>query len=403
MIALYTPEQLSRTFKRKASFIFIPTSATFALRFSRFPNPDVYIHNMKKHNFSAGPAILPAPVLKEAGKAAANYQGMGLSLLELSHRGPEFTAIIEEANALMREIIGLPDDYHVLWLSGGASTQFYMVPFNLLDEGETAAYLDTGTWANKAIKEAKLFGNVEVVASSKEQNYNFIPKGYKVPKHAKYFHITSNNTIFGTQQHKFPKSPVPLVCDMSSDFLSRPFDPRPFGLIYAGAQKNLGPAGTTVVIVRDDVLGTVKRAMPSMLDYRTFVKENSLYNTPPVFPIYVSMLTLRWIKKNGGLKGMQRRNRTKAAILYDEIDRNPLFRGTVAREDRSLMNACFVMEEKYAALEKEFLKETEANGMVGLKGHRSVGGFRASIYNAMPKASVQALADLMQDYAKRKG
>ncbi|MBP6826641.1 MAG: 3-phosphoserine/phosphohydroxythreonine transaminase [Saprospiraceae bacterium] len=358
---------------------------------------------MKKHNFSAGPAILPAPVLKEAGKAAANYQGMGLSLLELSHRGPEFTAIIEEANALMREIIGLPEDYHVLWLSGGASTQFFMVPFNLLNDGETAAYLDTGTWANKAIKEAKHFGHVEVIASSKEQNYTFIPKNYKVPKHAKYLHITSNNTIFGTQMHKFPKSPVPMVCDMSSDFLSRPIDPRPFGLIYAGAQKNLGPAGTTVVIVREDMLGTVKRTMPSMLDYRTFVQENSLYNTPPVFPIYVSMLTLRWIKKNGGLKGMQRRNKAKAAVLYDEIDRNPLFKGTTAKEDRSLMNACFVMEEKYAALEKEFLKETEANGMVGLKGHRSVGGFRASIYNAMPKASVQALADLMQDFAKRKG
>lgn len=358
---------------------------------------------MKKHNFSAGPAILPAPVLKEAGKAAANYQGMGLSLLELSHRGPEFTAIIEEANALMREIIGLPEDYHVLWLSGGASTQFFMVPFNLLDDGETAAYLDTGTWANKAIKEAKHFGHVEVIASSKEQNYTFIPKNYKVPKHAKYLHVTSNNTIFGTQMHKFPKSPVPMVCDMSSDFLSRPIDPRPFGLIYAGAQKNLGPAGTTVVIVREDMLGKVKRTMPSMLDYRTFIQENSLYNTPPVFPIYVSMLTLRWIKKNGGLKGMQRRNKAKAAVLYDEIDRNPLFKGTTAKEDRSLMNACFVMEEKYAALEKDFLKETEANGMVGLKGHRSVGGFRASIYNAMPKASVQALADLMQDFAKRKG
>ena len=358
---------------------------------------------MKKHNFSAGPAILPASVLKEAGKAAVNYEGMGLSLLELSHRGPEFTAIIEEANALMKEIIGLPDGYQVLWLSGGASTQFFMAPMNLLNSDETAAYVDTGTWANKAIKEAKGFGNVEVLASSKEKNYSFIPKGYKIPKTAKYLHLTSNNTIFGTQLHKFPKSPVPLVCDMSSDFLSRPFDPTAFGLIYAGAQKNLGPAGTTVVIVREDMLGSVQRYLPSMLDYRTFVAENSLYNTPPVFPIYVSMLTLRWIKKNGGLKGMQRRNKTKGAVLYQEIDRNPLFKGTTAVEDRSLMNACFVMEEKYAALEKEFLKETEANGMVGLKGHRSVGGFRASIYNAMPKSSVQALADLMQDFAKRKG
>jgi len=358
---------------------------------------------MKKHNFSAGPAVLPAPVLKEASKAALNYHGIGLSLLELSHRGPEFTAIIEEANALMKEIIGLPDGYTTLWLTGGASTQFFMVPFNLLNEGETAAYVNTGVWADKAIKEAKAFGNVNVIASSKEQNYTFIPKGYKIPKDAKYLHLTSNNTIYGTQQHRFPKSPVPIVCDMSSDFLSRPFDPAPFGLIYAGAQKNLGPAGTTVVIVREDMLGTVKRHLPSMLDYRTFIKENSLYNTPPVFPIYVSMLTLRWIKKNGGLKGMQRKNKTKAALLYDEMDCNPLFKGTVAKEDRSLMNICFVMEEKYAALEKDFLKETEANGMVGLKGHRSVGGFRASTYNALPKASVQALVDLMQDFAKRKG
>lgn len=358
---------------------------------------------MKKHNFSAGPAILPASVLKEAGKAAVNYNGIGLSLLELSHRGPEFTEIIEEANALVKEIIGLPEGYHTLWLSGGASTQFFMAPMNLLNPGETAVYADTGTWANKAIKEAKSFGNVQVLASSKEQNYTFIPKGYKIPKDAKYLHLTSNNTIFGTQQHKFPKSPVPIVCDMSSDFLSRPFDPTPFGLIYAGAQKNLGPSGTTLVIVREDMLGTVERHLPSMLDYRTFIKENSLYNTPPVYPIYVSMLTLRWIKKNGGLKGMQRRNKAKAAVLYQEIDRNPLFKGTTAVEDRSLMNVCFVMEEKYASLEKEFLKETEANGMVGLKGHRSVGGFRASIYNAMPKASVQALTDLMADFAKRKG
>lgn len=359
--------------------------------------------SMKKHNFSAGPAILPAPVIKEAAKAVANYEGIGLSLLELSHRSPEFTAIIEEANALMTELLALPSGYHILWLTGGASTQFFMAPMNLLNEGETAAYVDTGTWANKAIKEAKGFGNVNVLASSKEQNYNFIPKGYKIPKEAKYLHLTSNNTIFGTQLHKFPKSPVPLVCDMSSDFLSRPVDVAPFGLIYAGAQKNLGPAGTTVVIVREDMLGTVNRYMPTMLDYRTFVKENSLYNTPAVYPIYVSMLTLRWLKKQGGLKTMQRKNKTKAAVLYNEIDANPLFKGTVAKEDRSLMNACFVMEEGYAALEKEFLKETEANGMVGLKGHRSVGGFRASIYNAMPKSSVQALADLMQDFARRKG
>ncbi|MBC7776256.1 MAG: 3-phosphoserine/phosphohydroxythreonine transaminase [Phycisphaerae bacterium] len=358
---------------------------------------------MKKHNFSAGPAVLPASVLKEAGKAAVNYEGMGLSLLELSHRGPEFTAIIEEANALMREIIGLPENYHVLWLTGGASTQFFMAPMNLLNEDETALYVNTGVWADKAIKEAKYFGNVQVIASSKEQNYTSIPKDYKIPKAAKYLHLTSNNTIYGTQMRKFPKSPVPIVCDMSSDFLSRPFNPEPFGLIYAGAQKNLGPAGTTVVIVRDDMLGTVTRNLPSMLDYRTFVNENSLYNTPPVFPIYVSMLTLRWIKKSGGLKALQRRNKAKALLLYDEIDRNPLFRGTVAVEDRSHMNICFVMNEKHAALEGEFGKLCEANGMIGLKGHRLVGGFRASTYNALPQKSVQALVQLMRDFAERKG
>lgn len=358
---------------------------------------------MKKHNFSAGPAILPATVLKEAAKAVVNYQNTGLSLLEMSHRGSEFTAIIEEANALMKDIIGLPEGYHTLWLSGGASTQFFMVPYNLLGHDHKAAYVDTGTWANKAIKEAKHFGQVEVLASSQPDNYTYIPKGYKIPKDATYLHLTSNNTIFGTQLQKFPKSPVPLVCDMSSDFLSRPFDINQFGLIYAGAQKNLGPAGTTVVIIREDMLGQSHRHMPSMLDYRTFIKENSLYNTPPVYPIYVSMLTLRWIKKNGGLVGMQRRNRAKANVLYQEIDQNPLFQGTVAKEDRSLMNVCFVMAKGYESLENEFGKICQAAGMEGLKGHRSVGGFRASIYNAMSKSSVQALAEVMQDFAKRKG
>ncbi len=358
---------------------------------------------MKKHNFSPGPAILPASVLREASKAVTNYEGSGLSLLEMSHRGSEFTAIIEEANALLKELLNVPEGYHILWLTGGASTQFFMAPYNLLNDGETAAYVDSGTWANKAIKEAKGFGNVAVVGSSKESNYTFIPKKLSVPAEAKYLHLTSNNTIFGTQLHKFPKVSVPIVCDMSSDFLSRPIDVNPFGLIYAGAQKNLGPSGVTVVIVREDLLGKVTRHLPAMLDYRTFIKENSLYNTPPVYPIYVSMLTMRWLKKNGGLVAMQRKNRTKANLLYAEVDANPLFRGTTAKEDRSLMNACFVMEAPYAALEKEFLKESEANGMIGLQGHRSVGGFRASIYNAMPRASVQALVDLMRDFAQRKG
>ena len=376
---------------------------TFPLRRLRCSKQYTENKRMKKHNFSSGPAILPAQVLKEAARAVANYEGSGLSLLEMSHRGPEFTAVIEEATQLVKDILGLPEGYHPLWLSGGASTQFFMAPMNLLNEGETAAYTDTGTWADKAIKEAKLFGNVEVVASSKEANYNYIPKKLKVPANARYLHVTSNNTIFGTQLHKFPKVNVPLVCDMSSDFMSRPFDPTLFGLIYAGAQKNLGPAGTTLVIVREDMLGHVQRTLPSMADYRTFIKEDSMYNTPPVFPIYVSMLTMRWIKKNGGLAWMHRRNKAKAALLYKEVDDNPMFRGTTAREDRSLMNATFVMEEKFVALEKEFLSTCEANGIVGLKGHRSVGGFRASMYNAMPKSSVKVLVDVMQDFAKKKG
>lgn len=357
---------------------------------------------MKKINFSAGPAILPASVLKEAAKGVANYQGGGLSLIELSHRGPEFTAIIEEATALVAELLQLPADYKVLWMSGGASTQFFMAPMNLLNPDETAVYIDTGVWANKAIKEAQAFGQVRVLASSKEQQYSFIPKGVRIPENAKYLHITSNNTIYGTQYQRFPKSPIPIVCDMSSDFLSRPFDVSQFGLIYAGAQKNLGPAGTTAVIVREDMLGTVNRHLPSMLDYRTYIEGASMYNTPPVFPIYVTMLTLRWLKKIGGLSAIQRRNKAKAKILYQEIDANPLFRGTVEKADRSLMNVTFVMAKGQEALEAEFLKETKANGLVGLKGHRSVGGFRASIYNAMPKKGVQALVDLMQDFARRK-
>ncbi len=356
---------------------------------------------MKKHNFSAGPAILPKQVLREAAKAVVDYNGCGLSLLEMSHRGPEFTAIIEEAVALTKELIGLSDDWDVLFLTGGASSQFFMVPMNILNENETAAYINTGVWADRAIKEAKHFGKVDVVASSKDDNYTHIPKKFRVPADAKYLHITSNNTIYGTQWKKFPKSPVPIVCDMSSDFLSRPFDPSPFGIIYAGAQKNLGPSGTTVVIIRKDMIGTVQRTMPTMLDYRTFIKENSLYNTPPTYPIYVCLLTLRWLKKMGGLSVIERRNKAKAAVLYNEIDRNPLFRGTVAREDRSLMNIPFIMEEKYKHLEDAFSKAAKAAGMVGLAGHRSVGGFRASTYNALPKSDVQALADLMADFAKK--
>lgn len=356
---------------------------------------------MKKHNFSAGPAILPASVMEEAAQAARDFNGMGLSILEISHRSPAFIAVLDEAEALVRELLGLSDEFAVIWLSGGASTQFFMAPMNLLDEGETAAYADTGTWSAKAIKEAKNFGTIEVVASSKAENYHHIPKGFSVPAHAKYLHITSNNTIFGTQYHHWPEVSMPLVADMSSDIFSRPLDVERFGLIYAGAQKNLGPAGTTLLIVRKDMLGKVSRKLPAMLDYRLHIENGSTYNTPPVFPIFVSMLTLRWIKANGGLAGMAQHNEAKAKLLYAEIDANPMFQGVVAREDRSLMNAVFVMAPGKEALEKDFLAAAKEVSCVDIKGHRSVGGFRASIYNAMPLESVEVLVEAMQAFAQK--
>ncbi len=356
---------------------------------------------MKKHNFSAGPAILPQAVMEQAAQGAVDLNGSGLSVLEISHRSTAFEAIIGEAEQLTRSLLNLSPDYAVLFLTGGASTQFFMAPMNLLNENETAAYLDTGSWSSKAIKEAKLFGNVEVIASSKAQNYTLIPKDYTVPANARYLHFTSNNTIYGTQFHSTPETNVPLVCDMSSDMLSRPVEMERFGLIYAGAQKNLGPAGVTLVIVRKDLVGKVNRTLPSMLDYRTHIEGDSLYNTPPVFPIYVTMLTLRWLNALGGLSAIAKHNEEKAKMLYNEIDANPLFRGTTAKEDRSLMNATFVMEKPEQ--EKPFLQACEAAGCDGLKGHRSVGGFRASIYNAMPKESVQVLVDVMKDFAKKNG
>ena len=356
---------------------------------------------IKKHNFSAGPAILPQSVLEEASNACLDFNGSGLSLLEVSHRGKDFDAVALEAEALVREIGGFDDRFAVLLLSGGASTQFAMAPMNLLADGEKAAYVDTGVWANKAIKEAKLFGNVEVLASSKDSNYNFIPKDYTVPSDAAYLHLTSNNTIYGTQLQQFPKSPVPIICDMSSDMFSRPFDVEQFGLIYAGAQKNIGPAGVTVVIVRKDLLGRSGRKLPSMFDYSIHADNGSMYNTPPVFPIYVLMLTLRWLKANGGLKGIQAINEEKAGILYHEIDTNPLFTGTVAVEDRSRMNVCFLPTN--TEHEEPFMKMAKAEGIDGIKGHRSVGGFRASIYNAMPQESVQVLVDVMREFAGKNG
>ena len=358
---------------------------------------------MKKHNFFAGPAILPAPVLKEAAKAVKNFADTGLSILEISHRSKPFVAVMDEAVVLVKELLNLNDQWEVLFLTGGASSQFFMTAMNLLPQGETAAYLDTGTWSSKAIKEAKIFGNIEVTASSKDKNYSYIPRKYSVPKDARYLHLTSNNTIFGTQIQRFPKVRMPIVCDMSSDIFSRPLDMEQFGLIYAGAQKNMGPAGTTLVIVRKDLLGKVERTIPTMLDYNTHIKKNSSFNTPPVYPIYVSMLTLRWVKENGGLEAMQRKNKSKAKLIYGEIDRNPLFEGVVEKRDRSLMNVTFNMAEGHAEKADAFLKACAAAGCMGLAGHRSVGGFRASIYNAMPRNSVKVLTEVMQEFEKTHG
>lgn len=354
---------------------------------------------MKIHNFSAGPGILPAEVLKEAAAGALNLDGCGLSILEMSHRGPQFVAILDEAIALVKELLNLGDEFEVLFLTGGASSQFFMSAMNLVNDEDKYCFVDTGTWSTKAIKEAKLFGDIDVVASSEDKNFSYIPKGWELPDDAKYLHITSNNTIYGTQYHPIPAVDVPLVCDMSSDIFSRPIDPSKYDLIYAGAQKNMGPAGTTLVIVRKDVLGKVKREIPTMLDYRTHIAKGSSFNTPPVYPIYVSMLTLRWVKAQGGVEKMARINADKAKLLYDEIDRNPLFEGVAAKEDRSLMNVTFVLKNK--DLEADFVKACEAVGCSGFKGHRSVGGFRASIYNAMPKSSVQVLVDVMKDFAEK--
>jgi phosphoserine aminotransferase len=352
---------------------------------------------MKKINFSAGPAILPASVLEQASEAVRDLDGSGLSVLEISHRSKAFTAVMEEAEALVRELTGAGEEYAVLFLSGGASTQFFYTAMNLLNPEETAGFIDTGAWSAKAIKETKLFGKVDVIASSRESNYDHIPSGYTVPDGLKYLHLTSNNTIFGTQFREFPATDTPLVADMSSDMFSRRIPLDRFGVIYAGAQKNLGPAGATLVIVRQDVLGTCDRALPSMLDYRTHIAKKSTFNTPPVYPIYVMMLTLRWIKEQGGLEAMERHNEAKAKLLYDEIDRNPKFRGTVSDPaSRSLMNVTFVCTDPDDT--DAFLRAATEAGCDGVKGHRSVGGFRASIYNSMPRSGVERLVRVMQDF-----
>lgn len=354
---------------------------------------------MKKHNFYAGPSILSQYTIKNTADAILDFAETGLSLMEVSHRGKEFVAVCDEARALVKELLDVPATHDVIFLGGGASMQFCMVPYNLLKK--KASYLDTGTWASNAIKEAKLFGDIEVVASSKDKNYCYIPKDYQVSDDSDYFHITTNNTIFGTQMHIIPELNLPLVADMSSDIFSRPVDVSKYDVIYAGAQKNLAPAGVTIVIVRKDALNKVDRPIPTMLNYKTHVDKESMFNTPPVVPIYAALQTLKWYKELGGISAMQKKNEDKAAILYEEIDRNKLFKGTAEVEDRSLMNVCFVMNDEYKELEAEFNTFAAAAGMVGIKGHRSVGGFRASIYNAMPIESVQALVQTMKDFSSK--
>ena len=354
---------------------------------------------MKKHNFYAGPSILSEYTIKNTAAAVENFAGMGLSLLEISHRSKEFVAVVDEAQALIKELLNVPEGYEVVFVGGGASLQFCMAPFNLLKK--KAAYLDTGTWSSKAIKEAKLFGEVDVVASSKDKNYTYIPKDYTVPEDVDYFHVTTNNTIYGSEIRKDLNVKVPMVADMSSDIFSRPIDVSKYDLIYAGAQKNLAPAGVTLAIVRVDALGKVDRVIPTMLNYKTHIDKGSMYNTPPVLPIFSALQTLKWYKEQGGVEAMEKKDIENAAILYDEIDRNKLFRGTVAPEDRSIMNVCFVMNDEYKELEADFNAFATSKGIVGIKGHRSVGGFRASLYNAMPKSSVEVLIAAMKEFEKQ--
>lgn len=352
---------------------------------------------MKKHNFFAGPSVLPEIAIQNSIKAIDNFSDTGISLLSISHRSKEFQAVMDDAQALFKKLLDIPEGYHVLFLGGGASTQFYMVPFNLMEK--KSAYLVTGEWAGKAYKEAKIFGEAVEVASSKDKNFNYIPRGYEIPKDADYFHITTNNTIYGTEIREDIDSPVTLVADMSSDIFSRPVDVSKYGLIYGGAQKNLAPSGVTFVIVREDILGKVSRPIPTMINYNTHITKGSMFNTPPVLPIFTALETLKWLENLGGVKVMQKMNIEKAKLLYDEIDRNKLFIPTIPDEkDRSIMNICFVMNENYIELNDAFLKFASERGMVGLKGHRSVGGFRASTYNALPKESVEALVSCMKEF-----
>jgi phosphoserine aminotransferase len=355
--------------------------------------------DMKMYNFNSGPAILPQEVLDEAAEAVLNFNNLGLSILEIGHRTSWFGEVMTDARSLVKELMQVGDEHEVLFLHGGATTQFMQVPMNLLDDGETAAYCDNGIWGGKAIKEAKLFGNVNVVASSKDKNHSYIVKNFSVPSSSKYLHVTTNNTVEGTQWHHIPDTNVPLVADMSSDIFSQPLEFSKFALIYAGAQKNMGAAGVNLLVVRKDVLGKVKRPIPSIMDYRNHIEAGSLLNTPPVFAVYVAMLTLRWIKKEGGLAEMEKRSKERANLFYKTLDELSVFTPIVAKEDRSLMNATFTIKD--AALEKEFLDLCKANGMIGVKGHRSVGGLRVSMYNALPLSSVQAICDLMKEFNEK--
>ena len=349
---------------------------------------------MKKHNFSAGPCILPQEVLQQASEAILNFNDDDLSLIEISHRSKPFTDVMQKAISLVKELLEVPKEYSVMFLQGGASLEFLMVPFNLMKKGGKAAYTNTGAWAKKAITEAKDLGKVVIVGDSSDKNYNYIPKGYEIPMDVDYFHCTSNNTIYGTQMKEFPSTPTLLVCDMSSDIFSRTIDVSKFDLIYAGAQKNMGPAGTTLVIVKNKILGNTGRKIPTMLDYNTHISKDSMFNTPPVFAIYVSMLTLQWLKDKGGVQWIEKINQKKADLLYREIDRNPLFEGAANKEDRSNMNVTFLLKDN--SKEEQFNKMWTNAGINGIKGHRSVGGYRASMYNALPIESVQVLVDIMR-------
>ena len=353
---------------------------------------------MKKHNFNAGPSVLPREVIEKTAQAVLDFENDGMSILEISHRAKNFQPIVDEAVALFKELLDIPEGYSVIFLGGGASLQFCMVPFNLLEK--KAAYLTTGVWAKKALKEAKGFGETVEVASSADANFTYIPKDFTIPADADYFHITTNNTIYGTEILKDLDSPVTLVSDMSSDIFSRPVDVSKYGIIYGGAQKNLAPAGLTFAIVKESLLGKVSRHIPTMLDYRTHIENGSMFNTPPVLPIYTALQTLKWLKANGGLTAMEKKNIAKAALLYDAIDNSKIFVGTAKTEDRSRMNICFVMKDEYKELEDAFQKFAVSKGMVGIKGHRSVGGFRASTYNALPIESVQALIDCMTEFER---